>query len=132
MLHQRNHALQKVQFFLFRQSSRLHALGAQQHVHPLLGGEVCALRDHLVQVQIRQLDGLQAGDTEGGILRTALLLFALFIVKGIILIGIGDAGDAPDAAHEDFGVLNRIFALNNKRLNFQVGKFCNVIILILV
>ena len=132
VFHQRNHALNEMQFFLFIHRIRLHALAAQQHVHPFLGCKRFPTGDDFIQIKIRQLDGFQAGDAEGRILRAALLLPALFVREGLFDIGIGYARDAPYAAHEYLAVLNRVFALNHKRLNLQICKARDIEILVFI
>ena len=128
VLHQGHHALQKMQLFPVGKRLRLHALAAQKQIHPLLRGEIFPLRNDVLQIQVGQLNGLQADDVEGRIRRSEFPLFAPAVVLVLYHV-VGNAGDAPDATHENLGKFDGIFAIDHELADLQIGKSRHIIII---
>ena len=88
VLHKRDHADQEQPFFTVSQGVRLHADGAQQHIHPFILRKCFAPLFQFFNVHMRHLDRRELSDADW---RSVPIFLHVLIVQ---------LHDAPDAAAE--------------------------------
>ena len=108
-LAERDQAYQLADLVALAEHLRVEAHALDEQVDPLFGGELLARRHVPIEVEVRQLDGLDGRKDPG---RVVLLLGEQVL----------QVGDTPDPAHQKLGVLLDRGRVDDDLLDAQVRK----------
>ena len=112
VLHKRDHADQEQPFFTVSQGVRLHADGAQQHIHPFILRKCFAPLFQFFNVHMRHLDWRELSDADW---RSVPIFLHVLIVQ---------LHDAPDAAAKQTVKFGGIFFVYGDILESKVRELC--------
>ena len=110
IFYKRDHADQEQPFFAVSQGVRLHADGAQQHIHPFILRECFAPLFQFFNVHMRHLDRRELSDADR---RSVPVFLHILIVQ---------LHDAPDTAAEQPVKFGGIFLVYGDVLQPEVGE----------